>query len=73
MSTRVLVNAGSTLIQAANDKEGVVDWWVIVNIVTCSIARSPKRRYVSNSEADFEVFCPAGAMTRCTDGGEIVN
>jgi len=26
-STRVLVNTGSTLIQAANDEEGV-DWWV---------------------------------------------
>jgi len=31
-----------------------------------------KRRYLSNSEADFEVFRPAGA-TRCTNGGEIVN
>ena len=26
--------------------------------------------YLSYSEADFEVFLPAGA-TRCTDGGEI--
>jgi len=73
MSTQVLVNAGSTLIQAASDEEGVLDWWVIVNIVTGSIARSPKRRYLTNSEADFEVFRPAGATTRCTDGGEIVN
>jgi len=31
-----------------------VDWWVSVNIVTGSIARS-------NSEADFEVFSPTGA------------
>jgi len=28
------------------------------------------RRYLIYSEADFEVFRPAGA-TRCTDGGEI--
>ena len=27
-------------------------------------------RYLVYSEADFEVFCPAGA-TRCTDGDEI--
>jgi len=27
-------------------------------------------RYLIYSQADFEVFCPAGA-TRCTDGGEI--
>jgi len=27
-------------------------------------------RYFVSSEADFEVFRPAGA-TRCTDGGEI--
>jgi len=37
---------------------------------TGSIAHSAKRRYLSYSEADFEVFRPAGA-TRCTDGGEI--
>jgi len=42
-------------------KNGVVNWWVSVNIVTDS-----------NSETDFEVFCPTGA-TCCTDGGEIVN
>ena len=53
-------------------KKGLVDWWVSVNIVTGSIARSAKHQYLSNSEADFEVFCPAWA-TRCTDGGEIVN
>jgi len=35
-----------------------------------SIARSAIRRYLICSEADFEVFRPAGA-TRCTDGGEI--
>jgi len=35
-------------------------------IFTGSIAR----RYLIYSEADFEVFHPAGA-TRCTDGGEI--
>jgi len=32
-----------------------------------SIARSASRRYLVYSEADFEVFRPAGA-TRCTDG-----
>jgi len=53
-------------------KERVVDWWVSVNIVNCSIAQSATRRHLSNSEADFEFFRPAGA-TRCTDGGEIVN
>jgi len=36
-------------------------------IVTGSIARSATRRYLSYSEADFEVFRPTGA-TRCTDG-----
>jgi len=41
-------------------KKGVVNWWVSVNIVTGSIARSAKRRYLSNSEADFEVFRPTG-------------
>ena len=35
--------------------------------VTGSIARSATRRYLIYSEADFEVFRPAGA-TRCTDG-----
>jgi len=35
-----------------------------------SMARSAKRRYINYSEANFKVFRPAGA-TRCTDGGEI--
>ena len=39
-------------------------------IITGSIARSAKRRYFSYSEADFEVFRPAGAI-RGTDGSEI--
>jgi len=40
-------------------------------LITGSIARSTKRRYLSYSETDFKVFRrPAGA-TRCTDGGEI--
>jgi len=39
-------------------------------VITGSIARSATRRYLSYSEADFEVFRPAGA-TRCTDRGEI--
>jgi len=36
-------------------------------VITGSIARSATRRYLSYSEADFEVFRPARA-TRCTDG-----
>jgi len=41
-----------------------------MKFITNSIARSAKRRYISYSNADFEVFLPAGA-TRCTDGSEI--
>jgi len=41
--------------------------YYIVYVITGSIARSAKRRYLSYSEADFEVFRPTGA-TRCTDG-----
>ena len=36
-------------------------------VITGSVARSAKHRYLSYSEADFEVLLPAGA-TRCTDG-----
>ena len=39
-------------------------------VFTGSIARSATQRYLSYSEADFEVFRPAGA-TCCTDGGAI--
>jgi len=42
----------------------------VLCIFTGSIARSAKRRYLSYSEADFDVFRLAGS-TRCTDGGEI--
>ena len=42
---------------------------MICAIITGSIARSATRRYLSYSEADFEIFRPAGA-TRCTDGGK---
>ena len=42
----------------------------VLLVVTGSIARSASRRYLIYSEADFEVFGPAGAI-RCTDGGEI--
>jgi len=41
-------------------------------LITGSIARSASRRYLVYSEADFEVFRPAGA-TRCTDRGEILH
>jgi len=51
-------------------KKGAVDWCISFNTVTSSIARSPKRRYLSNSEAEVEVFRHAWA-TRCTDGGEL--
>jgi len=40
-------------------KKGVVYWLVNVNIVTDSIARSAKRRYLSN---------PAGRIYRRADG-----
>ena len=39
-------------------------------IFTGSIARSTTRQYVIYSEADFEVFRPAGAK-RCSDWGQI--
>jgi len=41
-----------------------------MEIFTGSIASSAKWRYISYSEADFEVFRPTG-VTRCTDGGDI--
>jgi len=41
-----------------------------MSFFTGSIARSASRRDLIYSEADFEVFRPAGA-TCCTDGGEI--
>ena len=41
-----------------------------INLVTCSIARSSKHRYLSYSEGDFESFCTTGAIC-CTDWGEI--
>jgi len=44
-------------------------WWCF-GLITDSIERSAKRRYLSYSEADLEVFRPIEA-TRCTDWGEI--
>jgi len=41
-----------------------------LGMITGSIARSATRRYLIYSEADFEVFRPAGG-TRCTDWDEI--
>jgi len=38
-----------------------------IRLITSSIAHSTKCRYLSYSEANLEVFCPAVA-TRCTDG-----
>jgi len=51
-------------------KKGVVNWWISVNIVNdrmACLALNAKCQYLSNSEADFEVFRPTGA-TLCTDG-----
>jgi len=42
----------------------------IPHLTTGSIARSATSWYLNYSEANFEVFRPAGA-TRCSDGGEI--
>jgi len=44
--------------------------YYVVSIFTGSIAPSATRRYLIYSEAEFEVFRPAGA-TRCTDWGDI--
>jgi len=41
-----------------------------IGLVTGSIAGNATRRYLSYSDADFQVFRHAGA-TRCTSGGEI--
>jgi len=46
------------------------DTLIAIIIVTGSIARSAKRRYLSHSEAALEVFRPAGA-TRYTHGGKV--
>jgi len=43
---------------------------IVVSLITGSIVRSATCRYLIYSEADFEVFRPAGA-TRCTGWGEI--
>jgi len=48
------------------------DTLIVIILVTSSIARSAKRRYLSYPEAYFEVFRPAGATrTRCTHGGKV--
>jgi len=45
-------------------------FYVALMLFTDRIARSASCRYLIYSEADFEVFRPAGS-TRCTDGAEI--
>ena len=70
-STRVLVNTRSTLIQAASDEE-VVGGLVSQHRYCYWQHCAKRRRYLSSLEVDFEVFRPTG-VTRCTDGGEIVN
>jgi len=47
-----------------------LDHILSVYLITGSNVRSATRRYLISSEADFELFCPAGA-TRCTNLGEI--
>ena len=42
----------------------------IVRLLPAALRAAQARRYLIYSEANFEVFRPAGA-TRCTDGGEI--
>jgi len=39
----------------------------LFRVITGNIGQSARRLYLIYSEADFEVFRPAGA-TRCTDG-----
>ena len=49
--------------------EIIVGGWV-VSFLPAALLAAQICRYLVYSEADFEVFRPAGA-TRCTDGGEI--
>jgi len=60
---------GGARISPAAGAAKNVEFFVCL-FVTGGIARSTSRRYLIYSQADFEVFRPAGA-TRCTDGGEI--
>jgi len=60
---------GGARISPAAGAAKNVEFFVCL-FVTGGIARSASRRYLIYSQADFEVFRPAGA-TRCTDGGEI--
>jgi len=43
---------------------------ILSMVITGSIARRARRRYLIYSDADFELFCPTEA-TRSTDGDEI--
>ena len=47
-----------------------VEWWRFVALLPAALRAAQNCRYLIYSEADFEVFRPAGT-TRCTDGGEI--
>ena len=44
--------------------------WLYSVLLPAALRAAQICRYLVYSEADFEVFRPAGA-TRCTDGGEI--
>jgi len=66
VSQTAAINRGRYLYSAGRPSR-----WALAHIlVTGSLARSASRRYLIYSEADFEVFRPAGA-TRCTDGDEV--
>jgi len=60
------VNTGSILIQAANNEEG--GGGLVGQCQYCYRQHCAKRQNLSNADADFEVFRPAGA-TRCTEWG----
>jgi len=47
-----------------------VQWCADGDFLLAALWTAQASRYLIYSEADFEVFRPAGA-TRCTDGGEI--
>jgi len=57
-------------LTCSDEREWPRHYQVVFHHFTGSIACSATSQYSSYSEANFEVFRPAGA-TRCTDAGEI--
>ena len=58
-------------ITVARDRDSdSEDCYILVVLLPAALRAAKACRYLIYSEADFEVFLPAGA-TRCTDGGEI--